>query len=931
MDVVRLPRYSALIIALVAGLALTGCSKDEASAIAKAKARMEKRDAAGAEIELKTVIQKFPKSGEARYLLGMQLLKRYDIVNAAIELRRARELRYDDNLVAPALARAIMMNNKPAELISSFGQLQLSDAKAHAEVQAMLAQAHAREGDPGQARAVLDAALARQPDSVTLQVAKVQLEAIRGDAKVALASADALVGKYPNSEEAWSLKGDMTVRGGGTPAAAMEAYRKALSIKPDLAHARSSLVALLLQAGQVDDAAKELDELKKNAETQFATGLLDAYVAVGKKDFGRARNVFQALLKAAPDHPLLLAGAAENELRLNDLAQAEAFAAKALSAAPGNVQARRVMGQALLRKGEPDKALRVLAPLVERPEASPELLALAAQAETMSGNAQGAELLYQRMAKLKVSDPRLRTLVATAGGRNNTEAMIAQLQDISASDTGISADMAIINARLKAKDFAGALAAVDAIERKQPRLPLAPYLSSVVLAYKRDLPAARKALETALSRDDTYLPAVSGLAALDLSEKKPEQAKERFNALLKKQPNNPAVHLALAELARRSGAAPAEIQKLVEQAVKAAPQDNDARQSLINLHLMQGDARNALTVATAGLALSPNSVEALDRVGRLHAMLGDNDQAQSAFGKIISQHPDAAVGHLGLARLNLGPAGNPTQAQRSAEKVLEFDPKNVEAMTLLAAAQTRRKDFEGALKTARRLQDTHRMLPTGLLVEAEVEAAQNHWDASAVALRAALDKPASGAPVAPKLHQTLVRAGKTTEAEAFATGWLQKNPKDIVFLAYWAEAAERSGNLALAEKRYRDLVAVAPNHAIGLNNLAMLLIKQKKPAGAQALVEAALKAAPAEPAFMDTLAEVHAMEGRLDKAIELQTKVVERAGKEPMYRLKLAEFQLQAGAKKAAKAELDRLAAAQLQMSDNQRKAFQDLQDRLTR
>lgn len=923
---VRFPRNSALLLVLVAGLGLAGCGQDEASVLAKAKERMEKRDRAGAEIELKNVIQKFPKSGEARYLLGMQLLQRGDAPAALIELERARELHYNDNQVLPALAKVYLLAGKSRQAIDSLGAAQLTEPKAQAQLTATLAQALAREGDLAGAAAAVDKGLSTQPDAAALRLVKAQLIAARSGADAALAEVNTLLSQQADNDEAWSLKGDLLLRTNAPPADTEAAYRKALALKPDHVHARAALVALQLQNNQVDGAVKDLAELRKAAPNQFSTGLLEAYVAVARQKYPEARTVFQALLKGAPSHPLVLAGAAENELRLNDLSQAELLASKALSVAPQNPQARRVLGQTLLRKGQPDKALRLLQPLIEQPDAAPELLAMAAQAEMMAGNPKAAEALYQRMGKLKPTDPRLRTLLATAGSQGNTETMLGELQSIAATDTGITADMAILNTRLKARDFNGALAAADAIGRKQPNLPLAPYLKSVVLAYKRDLPGVRQALEEALAKDDSYLPAISGLAALDLADNKPEQAKARYQPLLKKQPNNPALQLALAELAKRTGASPAEVQGHLEAAVKAAPQDLDARQALINHHASRGDARAALTVADAGLALLPDSVDMHERVARLQLSLGDNDQALATYGKLNTKYPEAVNGLLGLARASLA-TGNLVQAQRNAEKALEKEPGHVEALGLLATAQARKKDFDAAIRTARQLQQAQPGQAAGFVLEADIEESRGKFAEAAMALRIATDK-ASQSSVAGRLHRVLVKSGKPADADSFAADWRKKHPKDTQFLAYLAEAAERAGNQPLAEQRYRDLLAVAPNHAIGMNNLAMLLVRLRKP-GALPLAEGALKAAPDEPAFLDTLSEVHLAEGRLEKAIEVQTRVVERAPKVAEFRLKLARMQLQAGSKKAAKGELDRLVSDASGLSDAQKDEIRTLQQQL--
>ena len=160
-------------------LQLGGCSKNEAQALASAKARIEKREDAAAEIDLKSLLQRFPKSGEARYLLGLQSQKRGDLAAALIELQRALDLNYPDSLVLPAMARAMIGQGKNRQVIEEFGKTGLPDANASAELQALVAQAMAAEGDADGAKALIDKTVAGAPTSELARLTQADLPAKR--------------------------------------------------------------------------------------------------------------------------------------------------------------------------------------------------------------------------------------------------------------------------------------------------------------------------------------------------------------------------------------------------------------------------------------------------------------------------------------------------------------------------------------------------------------------------------------------------------------------------------------------------------------------------------------------------------------------------------------------------------------------------------
>ena len=104
------------------------------------------------------------------------------------------------------------------------------------------------------------------------------------------------------------------------------------------------------------------------------------------------------------------------------------------------------------------------------------------------------------------------------------------------------------------------------------------------------------------------------------------------------------------------------------------------------------------------------------------------------------------------------------------------------------------------------------------------------------------------------------------------------------------------------------MLDINPAHALSLNNLAWLLLEQKKP-GALALAQRAVQAAPDLPDLRDTLAQALAADGQLSEAVAMQKQALALRPDDPNLRLRLARLYAQANEKKLAKAELDRLSA----------------------
>ena len=160
------------------------------------------------------------------------------------------------------------------------------------------------------------------------------------------------------------------------------------------------------------------------------------------------------------------------------------------------------------------KALSTLAPLVDRADAGADVLAMAAEARALNDEPRAAQALYDRLARLKPTDPRLRTLVASAGlGRSDDATVFNELRSIASQDSGSAADLALVTAHLSRRQPDAALQALEALARKQPRDPGTAHLRGQVLASLGRSAEARQSFEAALALNPAYFPPLAALAA----------------------------------------------------------------------------------------------------------------------------------------------------------------------------------------------------------------------------------------------------------------------------------------------------------------------------------------------------------------------------------------------------------------------------------
>ena len=905
MRITKYPTRAAL-SALLVSLLLAACGDKPEAMISSAKDYLAKNDNKAAVIQIKNALQKNPDLPEARFLLGKTLLDSGDVAGAETELRKALALNYPQDQALPLLATALLAQGQAKKLTDEFGKTSLTDKTAQASLLTSLAGAYAAQGQTEPAQASLNAALAAAPDYAPAKLIQARQKGGQRDFDGALAIADAVISKNPQSFEAWKLKGDLLRYAKNQPTEALAAYRKSVEIRPDFLAGQASAVTLLLQQNNLPDAASQIDQLKKVAPNQPQTKFLEANLAYQQKDMKAARELTQQVLKAAPNNVqgLQLAGAIE--LQLNSPLQAEVYLNKALQAAPNLPLARRLLVMTYLRSGQATKALDTLKPGLVGDNIDPGLYAVAGEVYLQNNDVKKAEEYFTKATLQDPKNARNRTSLAlTHMLSGQVDSAFGELQNISASDSGITADMALISAHLRRQELDKALKAIDALEKKQADKPLAANLRGRVLLAKRDLPGARKSFERALQIDPMFFPAVASLAGLDLADKKPQDAKARFDAVLAKDPKNTQALLAQAELAARTGASKEEVGQLITNAVSANPTDAAPRLLLIDLHLRNKDVKLATSAAQDAVATLPNSPELLDALGRTQLAAGEFNQSIASFNKLAGMQPLSPQPYLRLADVHMANKDK-AAAAASLRKALDIKPDLQAAQRGTILLDMDGKNISGALATAKTMQKQGPKDSVGYVLEGDINASQKNWGAAANAYQTGL-KQASSAELAVKLHSVLLAAGKANEAEKFSATWQKDQPQDAVFLLYLSDSAINRKDYAGAEKLYTRVTQLQPNNAVAFNNLAWVTARLNKD-GAIALAEKAISLQPNQPAFMDTLAELLSDKGDYTKALEVQTKVVTLQPENPIFKLNLAKIHIKGGKKDLAKTQLDELA-----------------------
>ena len=902
-------RFPAPAVILSLALLVSACGRNNPDELIKsAEDYLQRKDAPAAVIQLKNALQAKPDSARARLLLGQAFMATGDVIGAETEFKKAQELGVSADEIVPLLAHSMQLQGQYQKLTTIYAKQQLVGAEAQADLKTTLAIAWQRQSQSEKFHSTLEEALKAKSDYAPALIASARARAERGDVEGALELLDRVPKQSSVSHDALKLRGDVMLFGKRNAEAALALYQEALKANPSHVEAQAAIIQLLLGQGKADAAADAVQSLVKMAPGHPQTLYLQAKHAFAKNDFKAAQGHVQNLLRLTPNNPQALELAGMTEFRLNSYVQADALLSKALQLAPNLSMARRVLLLTYIRQGQLDKAIAALPPDLEKNGQDSVMLAVAGQVYQLHGDIDRAQRYFSKVSSLNPKDATTRTSLAINRLMSGqSEVALGELQDIATSDAGVVADTALINALLQRREIDRALTAVDALEKKRPADVLPPFLRGRALLVKRDMAGARKAMERVLEIDPSYFPAVQVLAQLDNSEKRPDDARARIEAAIKKHPNNVQAHLALVNLRAANGADKMELGSLLRRAVEAGPGDPVPRLRLAEHHLLNNELKDALTVAQQAVAAVPDNVQLLDVLGRVQSANGDHNQAQTTFNRMAALQPKSPEPYLRMANASLA-AGNRTAASQSLRKALEIQPDLLLAQQgLLTLAMVSQQPAE-ALAISRTVQKQRPKEAAGYLMEGDIHTVSKSWDKAVDVYRAGL-KQVSSPELAVRLHTALVSAGKKPEADRWAAEWQRTQPKDVVFPFYLGGRAMGSSDLLESLRLFERVIALQPGNAAALNNTAWIKGQLGRD-GALKDAERANTLVPDQPAFMDTWAMLLSEAKQHDRAIELQKKIIQMQPKELWFKLNLAKILVKAGQKDAARVLLDELSSA---------------------
>lgn len=908
-------RASLILASLLMAAGLTACGKTEttASLMAEAQRYQQSGDNKAALIQLKNAVATNPEDAEVRFRLASLYNVTGDPVSAEKEIRKAASLGMASARTAPQLAKALLAQGQAQKALDESAA---AAASGDPDLLAVRGEALLGLRELDKAKQAFAQVLAAKPGHAEALIGMARLAMADKDPAAATILMDQAISANPKSAKVFFFKGAL-LRAQNQPTEALAALSQAITLQPDFVAARLERANFEIGAKQFDAAKADLEAVRKIAPGGLQLTYNQALLDFSQGNAAAAQSSLQKILGAAPDYPPALLLSASVELKLHSLQQAEQHAKRYLELDPGNAYARKLLAQIQLNGKEPELAAATLAPLLQAGSQDPQLLALAGESSLRRREFGKASEYFARASALAPDTASLHTQLGMAKLAQGDQAGgLSELERATALDPkSQKSGVTLVRTEMALKHFDKALKATDAMLAVQPNDAEVHNLKGGVLMGMDDRAGARASFAKAAELKPTLLAAQANLAQMDLQDKRPGDARKRFETVLAGDKKNIGAMNALAELAGREGK-PAEATTWFERASAENPEALAPALKLGAVYLQNNEPAKALAIARKYQTSNPANPEVLDLLGQAQMANKDASGALETYGKLASVAPKSpgvqyrlAVVHMALKNQ----AAASDDLKRALALQADFQPAQV-AQVQLAMMNKR---YDDALAIARTMEKQKGHEAVGYALEGDVLMAQQKNAAALAAYEKAYALGQSAQLLVP-LHHAMLAAGKEKEADARLAQAIAAHPADVRTAAYLAESYLARKQIPAATALFETMLKRAPNNPVVLNNLA-LCYQQSNDPRALATAELALKAAPDLPAVMDTVGWILIQQGNSARALPLLQKAATLAPGATVIQYHLAVALQKTGDKKGAKNVAEKL------LSNN--KVFPELDD----
>jgi cellulose synthase operon protein C len=527
----------------------------------------------------------------------------------------------------------------------------------------------------------------------------------KGEARAAVIDLKNLVESEPQNAKARALLGRALVQSGDVQAGAIELQKaRDLGAPPEMVLVPECRV--LVAQREFDKALAQCKPEAAPASAKFEMQIVQGRALMGLGRAADAKGAFQASLAARPDSLEALLGLAGATNATDGLAAAQAVLDKAPAEAKERAGYWITVGAVDTDGGDLAGAERAFETAVERTgkagDSTERLTALGSLAEVQlrQGKLKEAKATSEQLMKEAPNNPlvkQLRGQVLAAGGdldqaRTLLEEVVAAMPD------NDQARIALAMVDLRQGNLGQAEQQLSYVVAHQPNNVQAQTLLAEIRARLQTPAETLEGLKPALAQQSANpsILVMAGRLSLESGDRNQALAYLAQAAGQPGEQKSPNQQLEIAGGYLMAGDLDRAIELLEAMPVGGAT-GNQREYLLMVALLRKGEKGEAVATARSLLERSGNDPAVRNLVGGVFIAAGQRDAGREQFNEALKLKPNDSTALLNLGRLDLVD-GKTADAEQAFRKVLEADPKNMVATVGLAATSGAKGDRKEAEK-----------------------------------------------------------------------------------------------------------------------------------------------------------------------------------------------------------------------------------------
>lgn len=448
----------------------------------------------------------------------------------------------------------------------------------------------------------------------------------------------------PKSIEAHTLLGNFYLTKRDSPNAEQE-FKAAAAIAPAGSPARVTLADFYLLLNRPEEAKQVLADINKQAPDFLPAWRRTAQIALAEKKYDDSVKAINVIFKKNPEDVdgHLLRG--QVHLAQRQTSEAVEEFQRVLHQEPKSAPAHYQLALARLQAGNVDQAKQELQEAKANAPGFVDAQLLLAELNIRTGNTDPA---IEELEALIEKQPKVARAYVLLGG-----AYLAKKQAAKATETY--------------RQFA----------RLMPKNPQGPYLVGLGLKDQGKEKEARIAFAEAVTMMPGFVEPLGQLVALDLKEKRSDDALARVKKQLDLNPQSIGLHMLLGRvyLARGEGT---QAEQAFLKAIEINPQLFDPYVALGGFYAQTKRYEEALEKLEQARKVNAQNLGVHMLIGMIHEMRKDVPAAQAAYEKVLDLNPRFGPAANNLAYLyseHNGDKEKALQLAQTAKEVLPEDPR----------------------------------------------------------------------------------------------------------------------------------------------------------------------------------------------------------------------------------------------------------------